>query len=87
MQALRAEIEDLKAQELKLRQLIVEAAQHGAQETASQFSAEYTSNDDTSAHELQQDLEIMQGARQFAQGLVVSSPAHLAFRNVRAIGV
>ncbi len=62
----------MKAQELKLRQQIIEAAEKGAQETAGQFRGPPVDDSTLSARDLQQELDIVQGARQFAQGLVVS---------------
>lgn len=64
-------MDELKDQELKLRQLIIETAQRGAEETAGQFQGQPRHGDNLSAPELQQELEVIQGARQFAQGLVV----------------
>ena len=72
MQLLKTEIEEMRAHELKLRHMIVETAQRGAQETASQFRGEPDNGGPLSAPDLEQELEVIQGARQFAQGLVVS---------------
>ena len=72
LQLLKKEIDEMKEQELKLRQQIVGAAQRGAQETADQFRGTPIDASSLSASGLQQELEIVQGARLFAQGLVVS---------------
>ena len=71
MQALRSEIEEMVAQEAELRGLIVEAANKGAAETAKQLQGQPPAAEHLSAVHLQRDLEIVQGARQFAQSLVV----------------
>lgn len=72
LQLLKKEIDEMKEQELELRQQIIGAAQRGAQETADQFRGTPVDASSLSAPDLQQELEIVQGARLFAQGLVVS---------------
>ena len=87
LQLLKKEIEEMKAQELKLRHNIVEVAERGALETADQFRGPPVEDSNLLAADLQQELEIVQGARMFAQGLVVSAFClvawHLAWSSQR----
>ena len=71
LQALKSEIDKLKEQEVELRGLIVQAAERGAAETAEQFRGDPPNDSDLHAADLAEQLEILQGVRGFAQGLVV----------------
>ena len=70
----------MKAQELKLRQQIVEVAERGAQDTADQLRGPPVEDSNLSASDMQQELEIVQGARLFAQGLVVIASGFPTFQ-------